>query len=185
MIERTHFAHTFILNRKVVRFSLHERSKLQCLGQKLQDRTSSLFFQWRAPPSLCLPKYVIHVIKWTRPSPSIFAYCKRSKTGRLEVLWTVRRLENEANDWPHGCWLWLLTLYQYIPICYVIIKQSPYYTNRLNPYSTINYQMVIFLLWKCYNCCSFLFAGRRRRMERSVGCSWGTTGPIGIMDSLT
>ena len=31
---------------------------------------------------------VIHVIKWTRPSPSVFAYCKRSKTGRWEGLGT-------------------------------------------------------------------------------------------------
>ena len=29
---------------------------------------------------------VIHVIKWTRPSPSIFAYCKWSKTGQWEGL---------------------------------------------------------------------------------------------------
>ena len=26
--------------------------------------------------------------KWTRPSPSVFAYCKRSKTGRWEGLGT-------------------------------------------------------------------------------------------------
>ena len=31
---------------------------------------------------------VIHMIKWTRPFPSVFAYCKRSKTGRWEGLGT-------------------------------------------------------------------------------------------------
>ena len=34
---------------------------------------------------------VIHVIKWARPSPSAFAYCKQSKTGWWEGLGT--RLE--------------------------------------------------------------------------------------------
>ena len=29
-------------------------------------------FDWPLPP----PTYIIHMIKWTRPSPSIFAYCK-------------------------------------------------------------------------------------------------------------
>ena len=29
---------------------------------------------------------VIHVIKWTLPSPSVFAYCKESKTGQWEGL---------------------------------------------------------------------------------------------------
>ena len=131
------------------------------------------------PSPLCLPKYVIHVIKWTRPSPSIFAYCKQSKTEQWEGLGTRLMIGHMAAgcDYSHT--------HHCIPICYVIIKQSPYYTNRLNPHDTINYQMVIFLLWKCYNCFSFLFAGRRRRMVRSVGCSWGTTGPIEIMDSLT
>jgi len=31
---------------------------------------------------------VIHVIKWTRPSPSVFAYWKWSKTGRWKSLGT-------------------------------------------------------------------------------------------------
>ena len=29
---------------------------------------------------------IIHLIKWTKPSPSVFAYCKWSKTGRWEGL---------------------------------------------------------------------------------------------------
>ena len=31
---------------------------------------------------------VDHVMKFTRPSPSVFAYCKRSKTGGVEGLGT-------------------------------------------------------------------------------------------------
>ena len=37
------------------------------------------------PPSLVYTD-IIHMIKYTRPSPSIFAYCKRSKTGLWEDL---------------------------------------------------------------------------------------------------
>ena len=48
---------------------------------------------------------------------------------------------------------------------------------------SINYQIVISFYGNVTTV--VLFAGRRRRMKRSVGCSWGTTGPIGIMDSLT
>ena len=44
------------------------------------------FDQWSLPPSVDTD--VIHVINDTRPSPSIFAYCKRSKTGRWEGLGT-------------------------------------------------------------------------------------------------
>ena len=35
----------------------------------------------------------IHMIKWTRPSPSIFSKCKRSKAGRWESLGT--RINNK------------------------------------------------------------------------------------------
>ena len=57
-----------------VHFALLERSKLQCLGQKLQDTD------------------IIHMINWTRPSPSIFAYCKQSKldSGRPGIKATKR-----------------------------------------------------------------------------------------------
>ena len=58
------------------------------LWQKLQDKASSLFFRWGTPLSTMVDTDVIHMIKWTRPSPSIFAHCKRSKTGRWEVLGT-------------------------------------------------------------------------------------------------
>ena len=39
---------------RTVRFLLCERSKLQCLGQKLQDQASSLFFRRGTPPPLFL-----------------------------------------------------------------------------------------------------------------------------------
>ena len=38
---------------------------------------------------------VIHMIKWTRPYPSAFAYCKRSKN------WMVGRPGNEATQYIH------------------------------------------------------------------------------------
>ena len=52
------------------------------------ETTSSFFCLGDAsPPSVYLGRHnVVRVIKWTRPSPSIFACCKRSKTGRWEGL---------------------------------------------------------------------------------------------------
>ena len=85
----------------MVRFSLRKRLKLQRLGQKPQDKSSSSFFRWGTPPPLYLlgRQNIIHVMKWTRPSPSIFTYCKRSKTGRWEGLET--RLKGHHNS--HMC----------------------------------------------------------------------------------
>ena len=150
---------------EVVCFLLQECSKLQCLGQKLRGKASTSLFWWGTslPLSTLVDTDIIHMMQVIKS-------------------WTVGRPGNKANDWPHGCRLWLLTC---APLHTNTIKRSPYYINILNPHHSINYQIVIFLLWKSYHCYSFLFAGRRRRMERSVGCSWGTTGPTGIMDSLT
>ena len=36
----------------------------------------------------CVDTDVIQVVKWTSPSPSVFTYCKRSKTGWWEALGT-------------------------------------------------------------------------------------------------
>ena len=60
---------------RVVHFSLHERLKLQRLGQKLQDQASSLFFRRGPLPPLStlVDTDIIHV---PRPSPFIFAYSK-------------------------------------------------------------------------------------------------------------
>ena len=47
------------------------------------------FFWWGTPfPSVYVDTDVIHMIKYTRSSPSVFAYCKWSKTGRWEALGT-------------------------------------------------------------------------------------------------
>ena len=52
-ISHTHFS----FEPGAVHFSLHEHLKVQCLGQKLQDKASSLLFRWETPPPLCLPSY--------------------------------------------------------------------------------------------------------------------------------
>ena len=71
-------------------FSLCECLKLQCFGQKLQDEPWSYFFdQGPLPLSVYLGRQnMIPMIKWTRFSPSISAYCKGPKTGRWEGLGT-------------------------------------------------------------------------------------------------
>ena len=61
--------------------------------------------------------HVIHVIKWTRPPPSVFAYCKRFKTGRWESLGTRLEIPTYAlvlprphplmrngSYWALSCW---------------------------------------------------------------------------------
>ena len=50
-----------------------------------KNMCANMFF-WSESPRVDTD--VIHVIKWSRPSPSVFAYCKRSKTGRWEGLGT-------------------------------------------------------------------------------------------------
>ena len=60
---------------------------------KRRTREQNAHFQrGTPPPSVYLGRHwlihMIHMIKWTRPSPSVFAYCKWSKTGRWEGLWT-------------------------------------------------------------------------------------------------
>ena len=46
------------------------------------------FNQGPTPLSVYLGRQnVIHMIKWTRPSPSVSAYCKRSKTGQTIKNW--------------------------------------------------------------------------------------------------
>ena len=64
------------------------------LGQKQEDKASSLFFRWETPPpSVYVDEHgIIYMIKWYQAFPLHFAYCKRSKTGRSEGLGT--RLES-------------------------------------------------------------------------------------------
>ena len=49
----------------VVRFSLCEHLKLQCLGQTLQAKASN---------SSQVDTDAIHMVKWTRPSPSELSF---------------------------------------------------------------------------------------------------------------
>ena len=57
-----------------VPFLLRERSTLQCLGQKQEDKASSLFFRWEtfSPPST---HYRHSRDKMDQAFPSVFAYC--------------------------------------------------------------------------------------------------------------
>ena len=43
-------------------------------------------FDWGPPLSTQVDTDVIHMIKWTRPSPFVFAYCKWSNTGRNKAV---------------------------------------------------------------------------------------------------
>ena len=76
-------AHVPRFEQGAVRFSLRELLKLQRLGQKLQARSFN-----RGPLLYLVDTDIIYMIKWTRPSPSVFAYCKQSKTGWWEDLGT-------------------------------------------------------------------------------------------------
>ena len=48
-------------------------------GSKWRTHAQNVFFRWGRTD-------ITHVIKWTRPSSSIFACCKRSKTGWWKAL---------------------------------------------------------------------------------------------------
>ena len=56
---------------------------------------------WFKTNNLCVKSVLL--IKWTRPPPTVFAYCKRSKTGQWEGLGTRLRIEAsscfESNAW--------------------------------------------------------------------------------------
>ena len=92
--------HVLCSEPRAVHFSLHKHLKLQRFGQKLQEkRPQSQFFSTGdpSPPlSTLVDTDIIHVIKWTTPSPSVLAYCKRSKTGQWEGQGT--RLYNVCID---------------------------------------------------------------------------------------
>ena len=63
----------------------------QVLGQDITRRTLRFFVRHR-PPS-CLPD-IKHVTLSPRPSPSVFAYCKQSKTGGGNSLGTRLQVGN-------------------------------------------------------------------------------------------
>ena len=85
LFERTHFTSAiFILNQEQYIFHFMNIQNSSAWGQKLQDKASSSFFDGGP-----LPRSVYLGRHWcTRPSPSIFAYCRQSKTGRWEGLGT-------------------------------------------------------------------------------------------------
>ena len=84
-----------MLKTRVVRFSLQKHSKLQRLGQKLQDKDSSLFFFFDQGPLPLGRQKIIHIIKW-RPGllPSFLHIASDQK-------WMVRRPVNEATQLQH------------------------------------------------------------------------------------
>ena len=95
-LEELPFVHTFFcFEPEAVCFSLHEHSKLQHLGQKLQDKASS------SPQARSFLRLVdtdvIHVIKYTKVFP--FRFCI------LQVIinWTVGRPGNGASTSQHVC----------------------------------------------------------------------------------
>ena len=73
------------------------------------------------PPALCtsVDTDVIHMMKWTSPSPSIFAYCKGSKTGwwegperRLRVkIWLYMCMYYWLESGKYLCTLWAIFMY--------------------------------------------------------------------------
>ena len=81
-------------------FLLHERFKLQCLGKKLHQAHST--HGGPLPPSVYLGRHWHHSCdKMDHTSLSVFAYCKRSKTGQWEGLGT--RLKTITCGDVSGC----------------------------------------------------------------------------------
>ena len=82
LIERMDFVHVFfVLKQERYVFRLVNIQNSSTWGRNYKKASSS-FFQWGIPSPPLFTKVdtdVIHVIKWTRPSPSVFAYCKLSK----------------------------------------------------------------------------------------------------------
>ena len=83
-----------LLELGVVRLSLSKHLKLQCLGQKLQEKASSLFFQLGTPsPSVYLGRHWRHSRDKIGPGLPPIRFCKLhmykwSKTGQWEGLGT-------------------------------------------------------------------------------------------------
>ena len=127
-------------NRSGTFFTL-QTSKLQHLGQKLQNKVWSLFF-WSGtpPPSVYLGRQnVIHVIQWTKPSRSIFAYCKWSKTGQREGLVHICRTTwqgNKSTLTTVSLCLWSVDSVRLAQTVYVNIVVSFVSVNKSFPRST-------------------------------------------------
>ena len=91
LIERGHFTHTFfVLNQERHAFRFANVRNSSAWGRNYKTRhLAHSFDRWPLPPSVYLGGTdIIHMINDTRPSPSVFAYCKQSKTGQWEGLGT-------------------------------------------------------------------------------------------------
>ena len=87
---------------------------------------------------LCLPKTldVSRAIKWTRPSPSVFAYCKQSKTG-----------------WWEGLGMRLRTYQlQFTPLFIPLPPHPKQYYSTYHPSNRDTCHAVAHSLWVC-SCC--------------------------------
>ena len=86
-----HFVHAFFISNQewyVFCFTNVRNSSAWGRNYKIRPQARS-FDEGPLPPlSTQVDTDVIHVIKHTRPSLSVFAYCKRSKTGRWVGLGT-------------------------------------------------------------------------------------------------
>ena len=76
--------------------SIHEVKNVPLLVKNEEHVREMRSFNWGPlPPSVYLGGTKCHSRdEWTRPSPSVFAYCKRSKAGRLEGLGTMLDLHS-------------------------------------------------------------------------------------------
>ena len=78
-----------------------------CLPSCLLDVKKDLKILCRALPPSCLPLHlpdVMHMTPSPRPSPSVFAYCKRSKTGGwnglgMRLHWTMDWTMDKNLEW--------------------------------------------------------------------------------------
>ena len=72
-----------------IRFRFANIRNSSTLDRNCKIRPQARFLDPSPPLSTYTSRQnVIHMIKWTRPSASVFASCKRSKTGRWEGLGT-------------------------------------------------------------------------------------------------
>ena len=87
LIEKTHFVNAFfVFNQEQYAFRFANVQNSSAWGRNYKIRPLARSFNGDPTPSIY--DDIIHVINDTRPSPSVFAYCKQSKTGRWAGLGT-------------------------------------------------------------------------------------------------
>ena len=77
---------------QALEFWMFRKRKISCSWFETKNSCMKCVLSVGDPPTFCLHTNVIHMIKWMRPSPSIFAYYKLSKTGLWKGLGTRLRL---------------------------------------------------------------------------------------------